>query len=301
MSHELVSWRLDLLICSARSKFDLGDWIACFDDVDTVLRSSCARAVTRIAALTLLAQIRIRRGDPDPESPLQEGQALADSSQELRSQCALAVARAEAAWLIEDRDSVAHVVLPVYERSSGMSDLTVNGALAVWLFRLGMLEDTTTNFAEPYASEIAGRWRAAAEAWKNLGCPYEHATILALYGGESEKREALAIFEGLGAAPASRAIRRQFRADGIKRVPRGARPTTQSNQFGLTRREAEVLSLLSKGLRNAAIARALFVSQKTVDHHVSSILGKLGVPSRGAAVVAARAAAAVVTPGAAVG
>jgi DNA-binding NarL/FixJ family response regulator len=34
--------------------------------------------------------------------------------------------------------------------------------------------------------------------------------------------------------------------------------------------------------------RALFVSQKTVDHHVSAILGKLGVPSRGAAVVAAR-------------
>jgi DNA-binding NarL/FixJ family response regulator len=49
-----------------------------------------------------------------------------------------------------------------------------------------------------------------------------------------------------------------------------------------------VLELLSTGMRNSAIARALFVSQKTVDHHVSAILGKLGVPSRGAAVVAAR-------------
>jgi DNA-binding NarL/FixJ family response regulator len=158
-----------------------------------------------------------------------------------------------------------------------LSELAAVRAEAEWL-RAGTLGNTATS----------GNWRAAAEAWRQLGCPYEHATVLALHGGEAEKREALAIFEGLDAAPAARAIRKQFRAEGIKRVSRGARPTTQSNQFGLTRREAQVLELLSTGMRNSAIARALFVSQKTVDHHVSAILGKLGVPSRGAAVVAAR-------------
>lgn len=254
--HGLAAWRLNMIACSARIKFDQGDWIGCCDDVDAVLRGPCATARTRIAALTVLARVRLRRGDPDPESPLHEAQALADSLQELDGLVALAVTRAEAAWL---------------------SDGVINDELATWLFRAGL--------------EIAGQWQTAAEAWKKLGCPYEHATILAMYGREAEKREALAIFEGLGAAPAARAIRRQFRAEGIKRVPRGARPTTQSNQFGLTKREAEVLSLLSRGMRNAAIARALFVSQKTVDHHVSSILGKLGVPSRGAAVVVTRGAA----------
>ena len=45
---------------------------------------------------------------------------------------------------------------------------------------------------------------------------------------------------------------------------------------------------MSEGLRNAAVARRLFVSTKTVDHHVSAILAKLGVPSRAEAVAMAR-------------
>jgi DNA-binding NarL/FixJ family response regulator len=85
-----------------------------------------------------------------------------------------------------------------------------------------------------------------------------------------------------------RALRKQLRIEGVKGVPRGARPSTQSNPYGLTRREAEVLELLSDGLRNSAIAKRLFVSPKTIDHHVSSILMKLGVPSRGEAVTILR-------------
>ena len=66
--------------------------------------------------------------------------------------------------------------------------------------------------------------------------------------------------------------------------------TTRSNPYGLTKREAEILQLLSEGLRNAAIARRLFLSTKTVDHHVSAILTKLGVLSRGEAVAVIRRA-----------
>jgi DNA-binding NarL/FixJ family response regulator len=91
-----------------------------------------------------------------------------------------------------------------------------------------------------------------------------------------------------GAAPAAQALRRQMRTRGVRAVPRGLRTSTRSNPLGLTRREAEILALLSEGLRNAAIARRLFVSTKTVDHHVSAILTKLGVPSRAEAVAMAR-------------
>jgi len=281
------------LIRSARVKLDRGDWIGCSEDVEAVLRNRNPAA--RVAALTLLVQIRARRGDPDPHSPLEDAQALALQLKDLRKHCALVVARAELAWLLEDRAAVIRAVGPVYELARHQPDPTVNGSLAVWLFRANALEGDATDCAEPYAAEIAGNWRAAADAWEQRECPYERATVLALYGGEVEKREALAIFEALGASPAARSIRKQFRAKGVKRIPRGARPTTQSNRFGLTRREAEVLELLSQGLRNSAIARALFVSQKTVDHHVSSILSKLGVPSRGAAVVAAQGPAGVAT------
>jgi DNA-binding NarL/FixJ family response regulator len=72
-----------------------------------------------------------------------------------------------------------------------------------------------------------------------------------------------------------------------ERVPRGLRPSTRGNPAGLTSREVEVLQLVADGLTNAEIAARLFVSDKTVEHHVSRILGKLGVSNRREAAKAA--------------
>jgi DNA-binding CsgD family transcriptional regulator len=167
-------------------------------------------------------------------------------------------------------------------------DPRMKSELAAWLWRVDALEQLPTDIPEPYALEISRDWRGAARAWKELGCPYEQALVLGWYGTEPEQRDALAILDQLGAAPAAQALRRQMRARGVRAVPRGSRTSTRRNPLGLTRREAEILALLSEGLRNAAIAKRLFVSTKTVDHHVSAILTKLGVPSRAEAVAMAR-------------
>jgi DNA-binding NarL/FixJ family response regulator len=71
-------------------------------------------------------------------------------------------------------------------------------------------------------------------------------------------------------------------------VARGPRPATRANPANLTARELEVLALVAEGLRNADIAQRLFISAKTVEHHVSAILSKLGARTRSEA---ARAAA----------
>jgi DNA-binding CsgD family transcriptional regulator len=160
--------------------------------------------------------------------------------------------------------------------------------LAIWLWRAGALDPIPTEIAKPYALEMSGDWQAAASAWHALGCPYERASMLGWYGGESEQREALAVLEQLGAAPAAQALRKQMRARGVQGIPRGSRTSTRLDPHGLTKREAEILGLLSEGLRNSAIAKRLFLSTKTVDHHVSAILTKLGVPSRAEAVAMAR-------------
>jgi DNA-binding NarL/FixJ family response regulator len=86
---------------------------------------------------------------------------------------------------------------------------------------------------------------------------------------------------------AARRLRADLRERGL-RVPRGPRPSTAADPTGLTARQAEVLTLLAAGLTNAQIAARLTVSAKTVDHHVSAVLGKLGVPTRGMAAAAAR-------------
>jgi DNA-binding CsgD family transcriptional regulator len=232
--------------------------------------------------------MRIRRGDPDANSPLEKARTLVSGIGETQRIAPLASAFADAAWLIGDREGVIREVQSAYELSRNQRESWSKGMLAAWLWRAGALAQIPTDLAEPYALEIAGDWQGAARAWHTLGCPYERANMLAWYGGETEQREALKVFEQLGASPPAQALRKQMRAQGVQGIPRGSRASTRLDPHGLTKREAEILTLLSEGLRNSAIAKRLFLSTKTVDHHVSAILTKLGVPSRAEAVAMAR-------------
>lgn len=65
-----------------------------------------------------------------------------------------------------------------------------------------------------------------------------------------------------------------------ERLPRRPSVGTRANPAGLTAREVEVTGLLAAGLTDAEIADRLFISTKTVGHHVSSVLAKLGVANR---------------------
>lgn len=277
-----------MLAYRARMNFERGQWLEASEDAEAALHDPRASSVARIPALRILGHLRIRRGDPKPSGPLDEARQLAGAEPELQRLGTLAAIRAEAAWLAGDYEVVIREVTPAYERVSQRPDPRMKGELAVWLWRADALEGVPAQIAEPYAMEITGNWRDAAAAWQAFGCPYEQALLLSLYGGESEQREALALFTLLGAAPATDLLRRRMRARGIRAIPRGAHSSTQQNSYGLTRREAQVLVMLRDGLANAAIAKGLFLSTRTVDHHVSAILAKLGATSRTQAIEIAR-------------
>jgi DNA-binding NarL/FixJ family response regulator len=161
----------------------------------------------------------------------------------------------------------------------------------VWLRRTGSPRTSQRELAEPYRLQLTGNHRGAAELFDALGCPYDAALALLDAPDELALRRALDICNALGAVATARIIRQKMRSLGIRSVPAGQRTATRENPLGLTQREQEVLELLCEGRTNASIATKLVISPKTVDHHVSSVLAKLGVSKRTEVAAAIQAAA----------
>lgn len=286
--HDLDSWRLYMLAWRARLNLERGEWQAASDDADMILQHPRTSAISRTPALTVVGQLRLRRGDPDVSTPLEDARKLAASIDELQRSAPLAAVLAEAAWLDGNLEGIVEAVRPVYEPALKTDDAWMKGELAVWLARADALNEVPPGTAPPYELELKRDFTGASRAWNDLGCAYQAAIVLTRSEAEADLREALAIFERLNARPAVQAVRQRLRSHGVKGIPRGARDSTRAHPHGLTKREAQIFELLAQGMRNAAIAKRLFLSTKTVDHHVSSILTKLGVPSRLEAIAMAR-------------
>jgi len=231
----------------------------------------------KICALVVLGHVGVRRGDPAAAPPLDEARALAVGTGELQRLAPVAPARAEAAWLAGDIEGVKREAGLVAEIAH--DDPWIRGEFSFWLWRAGGASQTDESIAAPYTLQMRGDWRAAAAAWREIGCPYEEAVALA-DGDEPARRAALEIFERLGAAPAAERLRQALRASGVRGIPRGPRASTRENAAGLTNRQVEVLALIADGWSNGEIADRLFISPKTVDHHVGAILAKLNAGTR---------------------
>jgi DNA-binding CsgD family transcriptional regulator len=263
-----------------------GRWDSATERAHAVLDGTLS-VISRISALIAIGRVRARRGDPGAADVLDEALELAQPGGHLQRLGHVHAARAEAIWLAGDPVRAAEEARVVYDLALEKRHLWFAGELAYWQQRAGASGPWPDWVAEPYRLQLGGAVEAAAEAWDRHGCPYEAARALAESEDERHLQQALASFEGLGALPAARAVRARLRDLGLS-VPRGPRSTTRANPAELTTRELDVLRLVAEGKRNAEIAAELVVSRRTVDHHVSAILRKLGVRGRGEAARAAR-------------
>ena len=270
-----------LLGYRAKVRLTRGDWAGAAADADRAIAGPEQPGGALVPALAVRGLVRSRRGLAGAEADLRLAVDWGHGTGEPQFVMPGAVALAEHLWLTGKPDRAAAEAKRGIEAAERGGQPWFLGELAFWLWRCGGLGDAPAGVATPFRLMIEGDWRGAAEEWEARGCPYARAEALS-HGDADACAEALREFDRFGAVVRARRLREDLKARGLP-VPRGPRPATAADPTGLTARQREVLELIAEGLSNAAIAERLHLSTKTVDHHVSAILGKLGVSSRGQA------------------
>jgi DNA-binding NarL/FixJ family response regulator len=283
--------------------FAAGDWIRAEAELELALQfAGSAETALRADAAGVLAELRIAQGRLEDAHRLLVGVEDQPVTAVAQARLQLATGRAStAAALVRRR--LRQVGEHELERFV-LLDLLAEAAPTEELPRVD--EAALSNVAAAYWSRTIGRTvlgaggvdaisslENALAAFAATELTYECARTRAVLAkaaissdrdvAASEAGIAMSTFEQLGAMREADAVASILRALGV----RAARSAPKGLSL-LTRREREVLGLLGEGLSNPAISERLFVSRRTVEHHVSSVLRKLGLNTR--AEVAAYAA-----------
>lgn len=258
----------------------LGRWVEA-ERVCRALLAEGASPENRIQVLLVLGRIQTRRGEAEAQQLLEEASSVAVGIGDPQALVPAHLAMAEVAWLDgQDGTALTHLALAL-PHAAGV-DGSLRGQVACWGARLGAPSPALGVLGGHYAEQLEDP-RGAAGLWQTRQCPYAACLALVDAADEESLRAAPIDLDALGARQAARRVRQLMRDVGVRPVPAGARSATRANVHGLTVREQEVLDLIGEGLGNGDIASALFITPKTVEHHVSHVLAKLGVPDRRAA------------------
>lgn len=283
---DLDSLKLYMLSWKARLYLETGYWKEAYSMADNLLKNENLPTVVKMVSLTVLATIKMRRGDTDALSLLLETEAMAFEAMELQRIIPSLTAILEYEWLTGKtiiKTEALQRTIDMIEQS--MSSFESN-EFAFWLLKARKQHLSLKEIDEGYEVSSVTKAQKAAAFWERAGCAYTQALALFM-ASDDDKRKAITLVHELGANAVYEKMKLEMRCSGIKSIPRGINKATQSNPAFLTGRELEVLYLLKEGLQNKEIAASLFIAAKTVDHHISSILFKLDVNSRNKAVTEA--------------
>jgi DNA-binding CsgD family transcriptional regulator/tetratricopeptide (TPR) repeat protein len=279
-AHYMTAWL-------ARCRLETGEWDTAADLAGRLARNPRCLGNSRFVTLVTLGWLRTRRGDPGVDALLEEALSLARTTGHLQRLWPVAACRAERAWLHERLAGERALLDEVAGLAEELAYPPAIEELAHWRRLAGdEVQLDPAAVRTPFGLAATGRYRAAAERWRSLGCPYEEAMSRFHADTADDLSAALTTFEAMGATPMRVRAAARMRDLGIS-VPRGPNATTRENPHGLTDRELEVLFVLATGATNREIADELHISVKTVGHHVSNVLAKLGVRTRAEAAVAA--------------
>ena len=278
---DMDSLRLYMVGYKARLSLETGNWDEAFDLAHSILQTEGLLPVIKTGVLVTIGLLKLRRGEEGALALLVEAKKIAFDTMELHRIVPALSALLEYEWLL----GTTMVETAILEQAVGMirqvKKITDDNRLYFWLKRA-----RKDYFLSKIADTLDDNERGSAAYWEKIGCPYEYALTL-FDGDENDMRKALNIMQEIGADRVYQKLKQSMRSEGVTKIPRGKRLSTRSNAAQLTSRELDVLQLLKTGMQNKEIADKLFISAKTVDHHISAILVKLNVGTRAKAVIEA--------------
>jgi DNA-binding CsgD family transcriptional regulator len=283
--HDLPICRVWQLGSRARLELMVGEWDDAAADADRVLDAPSA-PLARTWPSLIRALVALRRHGAGVDA-LNDAWTLACRFAEPIRMLPVAAAIAEMCWITGVSDDRIGECRDLLSGGPVVGLEWSRGELAVWLRRVGETVDAD-GVAEPYRLVLDGAYEEAADEFHRLSMPYDAALALLDSTDPAMSARALDILDRLGGDAVAAKARRDLRAKGQSVVPARRRSATLANPAGLTARQVDVLRLLDDGLTNVELADRLFLSVKTVDHHVSAILAKLEVNKRRDAVRRAR-------------
>jgi DNA-binding CsgD family transcriptional regulator len=270
--HDLDSWLHYLRGCQARYLMMRGELFEAEALAQDVLDVPNQTKIMQLPAATVLAQVGVRLGRASARQELQEVLQSALDTKEAPRITPVRIALAEAAWLAGDFEEVLAQV---------QSALSLNhtahrwdmGELHCWAHRIGHpISPLPEGMPEPVQLEFSGNLPAAADWYDRMGLPFEQAVLQTIMedAGQSRPFDRVNLIMNVALGGMTE----------TKGHQRGQYAAARTHPAGLTYKEQEVLRLLGEGASNAFIASTLNRSIRTVEHHVSAVLSKLGVESR---------------------
>ena len=277
--HDLDSWTYYLLGLCAQLAAEQGHFAQAQTLALEALAIPSQTPVMRWPPSLALGIARSRCGAVDALAILEECLATGLATGEAQLILPTCRALAEAHWLRGQTEQARSVVMQGWEHRGPADDPWLTGQLMVWGHRLGLTLDPGTPVAALYQLEMDGEALLAARQWEALGAPFEQALCLMRCGDEGLK-QAIELFAQQGAHPALELARAQARKQGVRGIKRGPYAAARDNSLGLTGHELQIYQLIGGGLSNEEIASKLNRSVRTIEHHVSSVLSKLGAKNR---------------------
>ena len=288
--HDLDAWTHYLVGRQAQLRMEQGRLRDAETIAEGVLELGRLTLLMRLPALIVLATSRLRLGETGARDLLDEALRDALATNEPQYLVPVRLAHVEAAWLAGRADPARPHLEALYALGPDKMHRWGRGDTAVWSRRLGIEPPAgfLRDLPAPHAAELEGDHIAAGQSWDALQAPY--AAGLALLGTTDDGAQVDALVRAVKrlrkveAQPVVEMAWSRARALGVNRhLPRGRRGpyrAARNHPLGLTGREQDVLGLLVEGSSNAEIADRLSRSQRTIEHHVSSILSKLHVGNR---------------------